>query len=214
MRGLTTRPHESTVRTVLDRPDPDWRASRRAAASDRILAEAWAAAREHGLAALSLRDLARRLGMAAPSLYSYFDSKHGLYDAMYADGWQTLLAVELPDPSPDLRTSLRRTTHVYVRWALEDPVRYQLLNQRTIPGFVPSPAAYAVAVKAYERLAVSLRALVQATQEDLDLLSAVVSGLINQQMANDPGGTRWVRLVDDAVDLLVPRLERRPKTAG
>jgi AcrR family transcriptional regulator len=199
---------------VLDQRSPDWRASRRASASERILAEAWAAAREHGLAALSLRDLARRLGMAAPSLYSYFDSKHALYDAMYADGWQTLLAVELPDPGPDLRTSLRRTTHVYVRWALEDPVRYQLLNQRTIPGFVPSPAAYAVAMEAYERLAVSLRALVEATQEDLDLLSAIVGGLINQQMANDPGGTRWVRLVDDAVDLLVPRLERRPKTAG
>ncbi len=152
--------------------------------------------------------------MAAPSLYSYFDSKHGLYDAMYADGWQTLLALELPDAGPDLRTTLRRTTHVYVQWALADPVRYQLLNQRTIPGFEPSLAAYAVAVEAYERLASSLRALVQVTQEDLDLRSAIVSGLISQQMSNDPGGTRWVRLVDDAVDLLVPRFERRPKTAG
>jgi AcrR family transcriptional regulator len=199
---------------VLDKAHGDWRASRRAAASDRILTEAWAAAREHGLAALSLRDLARRLGMAAPSLYSYFDSKHALYDAMYADGWQTLLATKLPDPGPDLRTSLRRTTDVYVRWALADPVRYQLLNQRTIPGFVPSPEAYAVAVEAYERLAVSLRAQVQATQADLDLLSGIISGLISQQIANDPGGTRWVRLVGDAVDLLVPRLERRPKTAG
>ncbi|MDP9436233.1 MAG: TetR/AcrR family transcriptional regulator, partial [Actinomycetota bacterium] len=86
---------------MLDESNADWRASRRAAASERILAEAWAAAREHGLAALSLRDLARRLGMAAPSLYSYFDSKHGLYDAMYADGWQTLLALQLPEPGPD-----------------------------------------------------------------------------------------------------------------
>jgi len=184
------------------------------AARERIVAEAWAAAREHGLAALSLRDLARRLGMAAPSLYSYFDSKHALYDAMYVDGWQTWLAMGLPDPGPDLRTFLRRTTHVYVRWALEDPVRFQLLNQRTIPGFVPSPASYAVAVEAYERLAMSLRAFVEATQEDLDLLSAIIGGLISQQIANDPGGTRWVRLVDDALDLLVPRLERRPRAAG
>ncbi len=69
-------------------------------------------------------------------------------------------------------------------------------------------------MEAYERLTVSLRALVEATQEDLDLLSAIIGGLISQQMANDPGGTRWVRLVDDALDLLVPRLERRPKAAG
>ncbi len=199
---------------MLDRPTIDWRAGRRQAAAEAIVAAAWELARENGLAGLSLRDLARRLGMAAPSLYSYFDSKHALYDAMYADGWQSLLDLELAEPGPDLRTSLRRTTHVYVQWALADPVRYQLLNQRTIPGFEPTPAAYAVAVEAYERLAGSLRALVEATQEDLDLLSALASGLINQQIANDPGGTRWVRLVDDAVDLLVPRFERRPKTAG
>lgn len=199
---------------MLDGPTGDWRTSRRAAATERIVAEAWAAAREHGLAALSLRDIARRLGMAAPSLYSYFDSKHALYDAMYADGWQTVLALELPGPGPDLRTSLRRMTHVYVQWALEDPVRFQLLNQRTIPGFVPSPAAYAVAVEAYERLAMPLRAVVEATQEDFDLLSAIIGGLISQQIANDPGGTRWVRLIDDALDLLVPRLERRPRPAG
>jgi AcrR family transcriptional regulator len=199
---------------VLDIPTTDWRADRRQAAAEATVAAAWELARENGLAGLTLRDLARRLGTAAPSLYSYFDSKHALYDAMYADGWQTLLALELPQPGPDVRTSLRRTTNVYARWALEEPVRYQLPNQRTIPGFVPSPAAYAVAVQAYERLAVSLRALVEATQEDLDLLSAIVGGLINQQIADDPGGTRWVRLVDDALDLLVPRVERRPKTAG
>ena len=199
---------------MLGNENTDWRAGRRAAAAEAIVQAAWELAREHGLAGLTLRDLARRLGMAAPSLYSYFDSKHALYDAMYADGWQTLLALELPDPGPDLRTSLRRMTHVYLRWALEDPVRYQLLNQRTIPGFVPSPAAYAVAVEAYERLAVPLRALVEATQEDLDLLSAIIGGLISQQIANDPGGSRWVRLVDDALDLLVPRLEHRPRAAG
>ena len=43
--------------------------------------------------------------MRQPSLYEYFDSKHALYDAMFADGNRQLLArldaLKLPrDPAP------------------------------------------------------------------------------------------------------------------
>ncbi len=172
---------------------------------------AWELAREHGLAGLSLRDLARRLGMAAPSLYSYFDSKHALYDAMYASGNRALLASEPPQQGPDLRTSLRNQIKAWIDFALEDPVRAQLLNQRTIPGFEPSAESYALAQQAYERAFAPVETHVDLTKEDRDLITAVVGGLLNQQFANDPGGTRWVRLLDDAVDLLMPRLESRKK---
>jgi AcrR family transcriptional regulator len=194
---------------VLGQTKTDWRAERREAARAEILRTANELAREHGLAGLSLRDLARRLGMATPSLYSYFDSKNALYDAMFAQGWQTLLDVEQPQPGPDLRAYLRRSTQAYVEWALEDPVRYELLNQRTIPGFEPSPTAYAVAERAYAHMTAPLKALADVSQEDLDLLIALVGGLINQQIANDPGGTRWVRLVGDAMDLFAHRLEQK-----
>ena len=36
-------------------------------------------------------------------------------------------------------------------FAIEDPVRYQLLYQRTIPGFEPSPESYQLAAEAIER---------------------------------------------------------------
>ena len=176
-----------------------------------IVATAWELARENGLAGLSLRDLARRLGMAAPSLYSYVDSKADLYDAMYADGWRSVLALGHPEPAEDLRTALLNAQRPYVQWALEDPVRYQLLNQRTIPGFEPSAESYAIAQEAYTRGFAGLETLLDMTQEDRDLLTAVVAGLLNQQFANDPGGTRWVRLLEDAVDLVVPRLEAKKK---
>jgi AcrR family transcriptional regulator len=201
---------------VLGTSSPDWRARRRADATADIVAVAWELARENGLAGLSLRDLARRLGMAAPSLYSYFDSKHALYDAMFADGYRALLAQDPPATGPDIRTVLHSGCELWVRFAIEDPVRFQLLNQRVIPGFEPSPESYALAVEAYERTAAPLVAMADLSQEDFDLVSAFVGGLVNQQLANDPGGDRWVRLLDDVVDLLLPRIQskarKRPTT--
>jgi hypothetical protein len=33
------------------------------------------------------------------------------------------------------------------------------------------------------------------------MVTAIVSGLIAQQNANDPGGDRWIRLCDDALEM-------------
>ena len=41
------------------------------------------------------------------------------------------------------------------------------------------------------------------TPEHLDLWTALVGGLATQQVSNDPGGDRWRRLVDRAVDMFV-----------
>ena len=54
---------------------------------------AWQLARERGLSQLTLRDIAQRVGMRAPSLYSHFESKNAIYDAMFATGWTECLAV-------------------------------------------------------------------------------------------------------------------------
>ena len=181
------------------------------AAQRDIVAAAWELAREHGLAGFSLRDLARRLGMATPSLYSYFESKRALYDAMFVDGNRAMLAMDAPAQSDDVRATLGNVLHFIVQFSLAEPVRYQLLAQRTIPGLEPSTDAYALAQQAYDWLFAPLRAVVDVTQDDLDLITAVMTGLINQQLANDPGGTRWVRLLDDAAELFMPRLMQRKR---
>ena len=66
-------------------------AQRREAKVTSIVASAWELAREHGIAGVSLHALARDVGMRQPSLYEYFDSKHALYDTMFADGNRQLL---------------------------------------------------------------------------------------------------------------------------
>ena len=41
---------------------------------------------------------------------------------------------------------------------------------------------------------------------DVDLYTAVIAGLVNQQWANDPGGSRWGRLLDRAIDMYADNL--------
>lgn len=187
---------------------PDWQTQRRTDATSRIVQAAWELARENGLAGLSLRDLARRLGMATTSLYSYIDSKHALYDAMYAVAWREFLQFEPPPPVTDLRTAARLSQRRWVRFSLADPVRFQLISYRTIPGFEPSPESYALAEQAYDQASAPFREA-GVTQDELDMLIAVANGLIGQQLANQPGGQRWIRLVDEVTDLVVDRIERR-----
>jgi AcrR family transcriptional regulator len=194
---------------VLDNSTADWRSARKASATADIVAVAWELARENGLSGLSLRDLARRLGMAAPSLYSYFASKNALYDAMFADGYRAFLALGTPADGPDLRTTLRSNAEQFVRFGTEDPVRFMLLFQRTIPGFEPSQESWALAQQAYDKSFAPLRARAELSQEDLDVVSACITGLISQQVANDPGGSRWVDRLDDVVDLLLPRIQSK-----
>jgi AcrR family transcriptional regulator len=187
----------------------DRRGDRREAKKARILAEAWALAHRDGLAAISLRDLAARVDLRQPSLYAYFDSKLGLFDLMFADGNRQLLAWigEIP-PSDDPRQALIDFVRRLVQFSTEDVVRHQLLFQRTIPDFAPSPESYALAQEFYEVATERLAAAGASDAEDIDLFSALVSGMAHQQVANDPGGERWVRLAERSVDMFLGDVQR------
>jgi AcrR family transcriptional regulator len=179
-------------------------AERREATRAEILEAAWALAQEQGLAAFTLRDLAERVGMRAPSLYSHFASKHAIYDAMFGQAWsdfENVALAELPDLPPAPRAAIRRAARVFFDFAVANPARHQLMNQRTIPGFEPSPESYAPAVRVAELGDQLFRDLGLTDPADSDIWSAMIDGMVNQQLANDPGGTRWSALLDRAVDL-------------
>jgi AcrR family transcriptional regulator len=182
---------------------------RRETARRKILDAAWTVAHEQGLPALTLREVAARVGIRAPSLYSHFESKHAIYDAMFGESWTEFLelsrGVILPD-SP--RAALRVVAHTFFDFATADFARYQLMNQRIISGFTPSATSYAPAVAALTELVERLRALgVDPSEADVDLYTALVGGLVDQQWANDPGGSRWGRLLDRAIDMYADNLD-------
>lgn len=169
-----------------------------------IVEAAWRLAREHGIQLVSLRDLAKDVGMQQPSLYAYFDSKNALYDAMFADGNRQLLdeldSLVLP---ADPRAALRLTLRAFANFAVADPARNSLLFRQVIPGFEPSFESYALAQEALARIVSVMNSAGVSDPADVDCLVAMTAGLIEAQLSNDPGGDRWLRHLDRMVDLLV-----------
>lgn len=183
-------------------PRRDRRHARHQATKREILDAAWKMVRDDGVNALSLRALARAVDMEPQSLYTYFASKHSVYDHLFADGNRELLArFDRLEVSADPCRALQTVAHLFVTFAAEDQARYELLFLRTIPDFEPSPESYAVAVEVFNRGRSILTSVGLRTLEDFDLWTALVSGLASQQLANDPGGDRYIRLIDNAVSM-------------
>ena len=119
---------------------------------------------------------------------------------------EVMAAAEARSPS-DIRGTLQLCAHAFFDFSVSDLARFQLMNQRTIPGFVPSPEAYAPAVLTLAVLRGLLARHGITAQENIDLFVALVGGLADAQLANDPGGDRWGRLLDRAVDMYLADLD-------
>ncbi len=182
--------------------------ARRAQTQREILESAWQLAADSGLEALSLRQIAANLGMQAPSLYSYFPSKAAILDALFIDGYHQLdnALDEARETMPKKASARQRLTSILQAWidfCQAAPARYQLLFTRAVPGWRPSVEAYAASLANYERLRDDLALAGVTHPDDIDLCTALAAGLVAQQMANDPDGDRWSRLIEDVVDMFL-----------
>ena len=180
-----------------------------------ILEAARAVMREQGVAALSLREVARRVQMQAPSLYAYFPSKMALYDALFLMGVRLRAAYRDRDEvgREGFWDRLEGRFESYMRFAQEHPELYQLAYERPVPGFVPSPESLAEAFQAPAGLEQLLIAAVASGDIVLDmpvvhardLLIGMIHGLTAHHMANEPelpvGSGRFGSLIPAAIAL-------------
>ena len=189
----------------------DWREARRQSARDAIVTAAWALVEREGLAGLSLRDLAQEAGITTPTVYAYFDSKHAIYDAMFGQAAEQFAEFMSATPnSGDARADLSAALRSFAEFCTASSPRYQLLFQRTMPGFEPSQESYGYAVTALETARQRLAAVGVTDPRQLDLWTAMTVGLVDQQISNDPGGDRWLRLIDESVDMFLAHCHPAP----
>ena len=98
---------------------------------ERVLTAALAVADDGGLAKLTIRTLAERLGVKPMSLYHYVANKEeildGVVDLVFAE-------IELPSPEGEWRAEIAKRAHSARRVLGRHPWSVALLESRTTPG--------------------------------------------------------------------------------
>ena len=200
---------------MIVKPNRDRRTERHEAIRREILDAAWDAAHQAGIAGLTLRDIATRVGMQQPSLYSHFASKQAIYDAMFQQAWQAYLdhaRASIAGLPAEPRARLIAIAEDYFDFAVADLPRHQLMDVNVVPNFQPNREAYAPAVQVYQVMLDQLRGMGITAQEDADIYTALIGGLVNQQLANDPGGQRWRRLIPRVINMFADDLGLEGRT--
>jgi AcrR family transcriptional regulator len=162
---------------------------RRVRAQREILDAAWAEMARAGVAALSVREVARSVGIRQQSLTYYYPTKQSLLDALFADGFAELRRVfdRLPAHTDPVQGVVDVAT-AFVDHCVARPASYHLMFQGTVPGFVPSEESHAIALSVLDVLVQRLAAAGVTAPADVALVRGVMSGLAAEQIANDPRG--------------------------
>lgn len=169
-----------------------------------------------GVAALNLAEVARRMELTPAALYQYFRSKNAVYEALFAAGMadlETVLTRAETHAQTDPVAALRASQEDLLRWCLHRPVLAQIIFLRPVPGFEPSEQTWGSALSQFQRLREILRragAVGQlrpdgASDDAMEILACLASGVMTRQLANEPGaaidGGRIARLLPTILDM-------------
>ena len=174
---------------------------------------------QEGIEALSLRGIAKDLGVSHSAPNRHFKNKAALLSALATDGWQkaasaTLQAAEATgNDNPHVR--LNAMGRGYLRWAMENRALFRSIYHPDV-----SRQASEALAEAVEKFAATVRAEIEATQKDgrhpevsLSVLTiftnAVPTGaamllldpLVGEQMASDE---EIEALIGGVINLVVP----------
>lgn len=127
------------------------RAVARAELTRAILDKANAQLADVGPAALSMRALARDLGMASSAVYRYFESRDALLTALlieaYDDMGATVEVAEAAVRRSDHVGRFRAMAHALRHWAISHPHQYALTYGSPVPGYAAPTDTIAPAVR-------------------------------------------------------------------
>jgi len=151
-----------------------------------IKATAWKQITEKGASALSLRAIARELGITAPAIYNYFRRRDDLVTALIVDAFTSLgesqqkAIFDLPEE--DLAARLTSLGLAYRAWAIAYPQRYQLIFGTPIPNYeAPSDITVPAAAWSLTPLIGTLQAVFSAGRLRVEI-SAPLTGALKSML--------------------------------
>ena len=129
-----------------------------------LLIAAKASVETHGSRQLTLRGLARQVGVTAPSVYLHFPNLDHLLAALVEYGFDDLTAAtsaaarDLMDPAEELRARC----HAYCRFAIDHPRLYQLMFQDDLPLTLQEEPEATPGRRSFENLIAAVRRCLEA----------------------------------------------------
>jgi AcrR family transcriptional regulator len=148
----------------------------RAETTAEIKERAWSLMADAGADALSLRAVARQMGMAPSALYRYFPSRNELLTALIVDGYNSL-AEALSAAYDKARAGAHalsaaetfgRVAKAYRRWALDHPTEFGLIFSASIPGYAGNEQTTAASARSSDVLLGVMVDMVDEGEFDLE----------------------------------------------
>jgi AcrR family transcriptional regulator len=116
------------------------RERQRDATREEILFTAWRQIAEQGVASLSLRAIAREMGITAPGLYRYYPSRDDLVTILIIEAFNSFsVALETARDAckpADHTARFRALCRAYFQWGISSPQKYVLIFGTPVPGYV------------------------------------------------------------------------------
>jgi AcrR family transcriptional regulator len=180
-----------------------------------ILAVAREIMREQGIEALNLNEIARRVGITPPAIYTYFSGKMALYDELYRIGMRLFREAE-----EQVRATTDPNWERIECWFLHrialaeaNPELYHLAFGRPITGFQPSQESLDEVQLLYDVMVSSIAEVIDAgvmvpgtsTEQAVDLLLSMRLGIVVAHVGKHrqlPPPDRVARLVPEIVSVL------------
>jgi AcrR family transcriptional regulator len=138
---VSTREENVVVQETTAGPRERYRQQVRA----EVQTHAWHQIAEAGASALSLKAIAKQMGISAPALYRYFASRDDLLTELILSAYRDLAeVVEAAAAGQSADSAAPRLTSVAQAmrdWALTNPHRYLLLFGTPVPGYAAPPEA-------------------------------------------------------------------------
>lgn len=121
--------------------------------------------------AVTLRGIARRAGIAAPSIYPHFADRDAILAEVVSESFQHLAAAmrEASDPQASAADQVRALCRAYLDFAAQSPGRYRVLFERTGPNLSADTRTYPRGLEAFDLLSTALAdAAEQGTSNSTD----------------------------------------------
>lgn len=108
--------------------------------------------------AVTLRGIARRAGIAAPSIYPHFADRDAILAAVVAESFEDLAASmrAATDPEAPGAERVRTLCRAYLDFAARSPGRYRVLFERTGPNISADARSYPAGLAAFDLLSSAL----------------------------------------------------------